>query len=223
MSIAEVQARIAAITAQFSTPVATTAGTAFASQLASARSDASVRTTSAQSAVGNPGDSTAGSSATGTAAELITDAKRYLGVPYVWGGTDPATGLDCSGFTQLVYGHVGVSLPRVSWEQAKTGTAVDGLANAKPGDLLAFGSPVDHVAIYLGDHKMIQAPHTGEDVEISDVYKTPSAIRRVLPDEATSTTSALQSMLAGNTSGLTAANWTALQKLSALGSSAGLS
>jgi cell wall-associated NlpC family hydrolase len=187
MSIAEVQARMAAITAQFVAPLQAPAAqqavtTKSTKDFATALASESAQYTSSPAA-GN----TAGSTATGTAAELIADAKRYLGVPYVWGGTNPATGLDCSGLTQLVYGQVGVDLPRVSWEQAKVGTAVDGLANAKPGDLLAFGSPVDHVAIYLGDHKMLHAPHTGKNVEISDVYETPSAIRRVLPDEAPAT------------------------------------
>jgi cell wall-associated NlpC family hydrolase len=196
VSIAEVQARMAAITAQFVTPlqapaqqsVATESTGDFASELA-----AKSGLYSTPSAVG---PAAAGRTATGTAAELITDAKRYLGVPYVGGGTNPATGLDCSGFTQLVFSHAGIDLPRVSWEQAKTGTAVDGLANAQPGDLLAFDNPVDHVAIYLGDHKMIHAPKPGKSVEISDVYETPSAIRRLLPDRPAAAASPLAPLLA---------------------------
>lgn len=118
--------------------------------------------------------------AAGTA--VVETAMQYLGVPYVWGGNDPATGLDCSGFTKLVYGQHGVTLPRVSTDQARTGTPVASLAEAKPGDLLAFGSPVDHVAIYLGDNRMIHAAGRGKGVRIDDVYRTPTAIRRVLPD-----------------------------------------
>jgi cell wall-associated NlpC family hydrolase len=116
--------------------------------------------------------------------QAVTIAKRYLGVDYRWGGTDPATGLDCSGLTRLVYGQVGVSLPRTSGEQATTGTKVDSLAQAKPGDLVFFGSPVHHVGIYLGDGKMLDAPHTGKQVQIRAVYETPSAIRRVLPESS---------------------------------------
>jgi hypothetical protein len=119
---------------------------------------------------------------------VVTEAKKYLGVPYVWGGTDPTKGLDCSGLVQLVYKKFGVDLPRVSYEQAKAGTAVPSLDQAKPGDILAFGSPVHHVAIYIGDHKMIEAPRPGKDVRVSDVYETPTAIRRVLPDSAVTTT-----------------------------------
>ena len=176
MSIAEVQARMATITAQFMTPSQVTAasGAAFATELAKASSAPASAPASAPTSVAT--------TVTGSAASVITEAKSYLGVPYVWGGTNPKTGLDCSGLTQLVYRHAGVELPRVSWEQAKSGTAVDGLANAKPGDLLAFSTPVDHVAIYLGDNKMIHAPKPGRSVEISEVYETPTAIRRVLPE-----------------------------------------
>jgi hypothetical protein len=116
---------------------------------------------------------------------VVADARKYLGVPYVWGGTDPASGLDCSGLVQKVYSDLGIDLPRVSRDQAKAGTAVPSLDQAKPGDLLAFGEPVHHIAIYIGDGKMIHAPQPGENVKVSDVYETPSAIRRILPDSGT--------------------------------------
>jgi peptidoglycan DL-endopeptidase CwlO len=114
-------------------------------------------------------------------ADVVTDARKYLGVPYLWGGTDPATGLDCSGLVQRVYADLGVTLPRHSTEQAKAGTAVPDLAAARPGDILAFGHPVDHVAIYLGNGRMIAAPEPGDRVKVQQVYATPTAIRRILP------------------------------------------
>jgi peptidoglycan DL-endopeptidase CwlO len=114
--------------------------------------------------------------------QAVTIAKKYLGIDYRWGGTNPKTGLDCSGLTQLVYGQLGVSLPRVSGDQARAGTKVATLAQAKPGDLVFFGSPVHHVGIYVGDGKMLDAPHAGEQVQIRKVFETPSGIRRVLPD-----------------------------------------
>jgi hypothetical protein len=175
VSVTDVAARIQQIQAQLAQLTPTTSasdGTAFASALSDASavsSDASTSDTSAGQAV-------------------VTEAKKYLGVPYVWGGTDPTKGLDCSGLVQLVYKKLGIDLPRVSYEQAKAGTAVPSLDQAKPGDILAFGSPVHHVAIYIGDNKMIEAPRPGKDVRISDVYETPTAIRRVLPDSATTTT-----------------------------------
>ena len=124
----------------------------------------------------------------GTTGQAIVDeARKYLGVPYVWGGTDPKRGLDCSGLVQLVYKNHGVDLPRVSYQQAREGRAVPSLAQARPGDLLAFGSPsVNHIAIYIGDGKMIEAPRPGLQVRVSEVYSTPVAIRRILPDAAAS-------------------------------------
>ncbi|GAB3241665.1 transglycosylase SLT domain-containing protein [Kineosporia babensis] len=112
--------------------------------------------------------------------KAISIAKQYLGVAYKWGGNDPETGLDCSGFTRLVFGQLGVQLPRTSAAQATVGTKVSSLAAARPGDLLFFNSPVSHVGIYLGEGKMIDAPKAGDVVRIRDVYETPSQIRRVL-------------------------------------------
>ncbi|HET9444505.1 MAG TPA: transglycosylase SLT domain-containing protein [Acidimicrobiales bacterium] len=119
-------------------------------------------------------------------AGVIDAARRYLGVPYRWGGTDPATGLDCSGFVQRTFADVGVDLPRVSRDQARAGTPVPSLAEAMPGDLLAFDNTearagVDHIGIYLGQGRMIVAPRTGDVVKIQEVKGTPVAIRRVLP------------------------------------------
>ena len=114
--------------------------------------------------------------------DVVANATRYLGTPYRWGGTDPATGLDCSGFVQQVYEDLGVDLPRVSREQARAGTAVLDLASARPGDLVAFGDPVDHIGIYIGHGRMIVSPHTGDVVKVQDVPGDWTAIRRVLHD-----------------------------------------
>lgn len=97
------------------------------------------------------------------------------------GWTDPAKGLDCSGFVQRAYADLGIALPRVAADQARAGTAVPDLARAQPGDLLAFGSPVDHIGIYLGNGQMIAAPKPGAAVRVEPVSQTPSAIRRILP------------------------------------------
>jgi peptidoglycan DL-endopeptidase CwlO len=115
---------------------------------------------------------------------IVASATKHLGVPYVWGGTDPATGLDCSGLVQHVYREAGIELPRVSRDQARAGRPVASLAEARPGDLVAFGSPVDHIGIYAGDGKMVVAPRRGDVVKVQDVYRTPTAIRRILPDPA---------------------------------------
>lgn len=118
---------------------------------------------------------------------VIAAAEQYLGVPYRWGGTDPDSGLDCSGFVQRVYDDVGIELPRVSRDQATAGRPVASLEEARPGDLVAFGSPVDHIGIYIGDGQMLVAPRSGDVVKRQDIYRTPTAIRRVLPDAPGST------------------------------------
>ncbi|MEZ5253735.1 MAG: transglycosylase SLT domain-containing protein [Microthrixaceae bacterium] len=128
-----------------------------------------------------------GSTATGAASPLptghdvITTASKYLGVDYRWGGTDPETGLDCSGLIQRVYGELGIELPRVSRQQATSGTAVESLDQARPGDILAFGQPVNHVGLYVGGGKMLHAPRSGEVVKIGDITREIVAIRRVIP------------------------------------------
>ena len=119
--------------------------------------------------------------ATGT--DVVAMAKKYIGVPYVWGGTNPATGMDCSGFTQRVFKDLGVELPRVVSDQMKQGTPVASLAQAKPGDLLiSFGG--NHISIYLGNGKAIDAPVPGKTIQIRDAWEQQSnltSIRRIVP------------------------------------------
>jgi soluble lytic murein transglycosylase-like protein len=143
-------------------------GGQFAAQLKAAQSD--------------EGGSTRGAGNGATGGAVVSAAKKYLGVPYVFGSTNPANGLDCSSLVQRAYSDLGIKLPRIAADQARQGTAVPSLAQAKPGDLLAFNNPVDHIAIYVGNGKMIAAPQPGENVKIQDVYQKPSAIRRIIPD-----------------------------------------
>ena len=124
-----------------------------------------------------------GTTGTVTGQGLVDAAMAYVGVPYVWGGEDPATGLDCSGLVQRSLADLGVDSPRVARDQAKLGTAVPSIAAALPGDLLIFDGG-SHIAIYVGDGRMVDAPKPGKSVSVRDVYETPSAIRRVLPAAA---------------------------------------
>jgi len=117
-----------------------------------------------------------------TGQDVVDAAKKYLGTPYVFGSTDPDRGLDCSSLVQRAYSDLGIKVPRLSHQQAKAGEPVANLAQAKPGDILAFDSPVDHVAIYLGNNKMIAAPKPGDHVKIQSVYEKPTHIRRVVSD-----------------------------------------
>jgi cell wall-associated NlpC family hydrolase len=139
-------------------------------------------TTFASALAGATGTTTTGSGVTGD--QIVDAAKKYLGTNYVFGSSDPDKGLDCSGLVQRAYKDLGIELPRNSWQQAKAGTKVDSLKEAKPGDILAFDSPVDHVAIYLGDNKMIAAPKPGDQVKIQTVYETPTHIRRIVGTES---------------------------------------
>jgi peptidoglycan DL-endopeptidase CwlO len=127
--------------------------------------------------------------------DIVAKAIQYLGVPYKWGGTDPSQGLDCSGLVQKVYAGEGVALPRTSAEQATMGTEVaGGLANAQPGDLIFFGSPVHHVGIYAGNNMMVEAPHTRTKVQVHSIEATPTHVRRItMPSVAT--TPALSGLL----------------------------
>ena len=118
------------------------------------------------------------SSASGQA--VLDYAYRFLGTPYVWGGTTPS-GFDCSGFTQYVYKHFGVNLPRVSRAQGTYGTKVS-YSNLQAGDLVFFGSGgISHVGIYIGGGNMIHSPRPGKSVEISTMrYHNFITARRVL-------------------------------------------
>ena len=118
-----------------------------------------------------------------TGNDVVAMAKKYIGVPYVWGGTNPATGMDCSGFTQRVFKDLGIEIPRVVSDQMRQGTPVASLAEAKPGDLLvSFGG--DHISIYLGNGKAIDAPVPGKTIQIRDAWEQHSnltSIRRIVP------------------------------------------
>jgi cell wall-associated NlpC family hydrolase len=123
-----------------------------------------------------------------TGNDVVAMAKKYIGVPYVWGGTNPATGMDCSGFTQRVFKDLGIEIPRVVSDQMRQGTPVASLAEAKPGDLLvSFGG--DHISIYLGNGKAIDAPVPGKTIQIRDAWEQQSnltSIRRIVPAGAAS-------------------------------------
>ena len=127
-----------------------------------------------------PAAGAAGASGLGTAdgpglsrAEVIaflSAAESRLGLPYVWGGNGPSV-FDCSGLVQWSFAQAGVVMPRVAADQARTGPQVP-LTQLQPGDLLFYHTDptapgyISHVAIYIGDGEMLQAPQPGQDVEV---------------------------------------------------------
>ncbi len=210
--IAAVQARMAELRALVepaviptTTSATTTSATgATATSFASALAQATGTTAldeSAQTSIA-PGSGVTGQ-------DLVAAAKKYVGVPYVWGGESlDEGGLDCSGLVLRSLADLGITsgVPRVARDQMALGQEVPSLDAALPGDLLVFGGGT-HIGIYVGDGKMIDAPKPGKSVTVRDVYTEPTTIRRILPQEASTVSLAsaasatdLSSLLASATS-----------------------
>ncbi len=104
--------------------------------------------------------------------ELVHTARRFIGVPYRWGGTSAENGFDCSGLTLVCYRLNGLNLPRVSYNQAKAGRWVP-KSKLKKGDLVFFatngGKKISHVGMYIGEGRFIHAPRKGKTVRIASL------------------------------------------------------
>lgn len=160
-------------------------------QLASARSLASQyrQTIAAQNQVITGGGSSGGGSAptgnlnppftTGISGQdVVNYAMKFVGNPYVWGGKDPNTGADCSGFTSYVYAHFGINIPSYSGAQRSCGKEVS-YNNAQPGDLICYAG---HVAIYMGNGQIVHAKGRNYGIVAYDnaTYRTIISVRRLL-------------------------------------------
>ena len=112
----------------------------------------------------NDGGGVAGTvKVSGGAQQILSFAAQFLGTPYVWGGTTPSPGFDCSGYIQYVYRHAGISLNRTSEQQFNNGVSVS-RSELRPGDLVFFhtySSGASHVGIYVGNNTMINSSNGG--------------------------------------------------------------
>jgi cell wall-associated NlpC family hydrolase len=115
-------------------------------------------------AFGNPPPSGAGGAA-------VRAAESQIGVPYQWGAEDPGHGFDCSGLTQWSWGQAGVDIPRTADAQMQAVARVP-LSAMEPGDLVFWGSGgyAEHVAIYVGNGEVVDAPSSGQDVQIQPIW-----------------------------------------------------
>ncbi len=104
-------------------------------------------------------------------------AQQFVGNPYVYGGTSLTNGADCSGFVMSVYANFGVSLPHSSGADRSVGAAVDGLANAQPGDIVCYSG---HVGIYIGGGNIVHASSAKTGIKISNAsYRQVLSVRRI--------------------------------------------
>lgn len=111
---------------------------------------------------------------TGRIRSLLDKALTLLGTPYRWGGNDPDKGFDCSGLVGYVFRTaLGIELPRVSRDMARTGELISDRAKLAAGDLVFFGlkGRVNHVGFYLGNGQFLHAPRRGKDVSVSSLEK----------------------------------------------------
>ena len=163
------------------TSTETTTETASQAPSETATESAATETSSEASAEAAPAAETkSAAAAVSSHGESVADfAVQFVGNPYVYGGTSLTNGADCSGFVMSVYKNFGVSLPHSSSADRNVGTDVGGLENAQPGDIVCY---TGHVGIYIGDGQIVHASTASTGIKISEAdYRTPVAVRRVLP------------------------------------------
>ena len=110
-----------------------------------------------------------------TGANVVAEAKRFLGLRYLWGGTS-AWGFDCSGLVWDVFHALGKTVPRDTGPQSHAGKPVTGAL--RPGDLVLYGSPATHVAIVAGNGMMIESPDSAHSVRLVPLRSGYSVARR---------------------------------------------
>lgn len=127
---------------------------------------------------GNEGNASSGSEGgSGLGSQIAGYACQFIGNPYVYGGNSLTNGTDCSGFTQAVYAHFGISIPRDSTSQRFAGRGVS-YEEARPGDLICYAG---HVGLYIGNGQIVHASTEKTGIKISKAtYRTILAVRRIV-------------------------------------------
>lgn len=133
---------------------------------------------SSDSGSGGGGNKNPGYSTGVSGSAVVNYAMNFVGNPYVWGGKDPNTGADCSGFTSYVYAHFGINIPSYSYSQRSVGQEVS-YSNAQAGDLICYAG---HVAIYMGNGQIVHAKGTAYGICAYDsaTYRSIITVRRLL-------------------------------------------
>lgn len=144
-----------------------------AEALAQARAEADAAAAAASSVVNGPPAKTSEAPApapNARAGTAVDAALSQVGKPYQWGAAGPDS-YDCSGLTMWAWARAGVSLPHNSGMQHEATPRVP-RSDWQPGDLLFFGSPIHHVAMYIGNGQMVEAPYSGQQVRVVSAYRS---------------------------------------------------
>jgi peptidoglycan DL-endopeptidase CwlO len=175
-TLSKVKGQIATLVAQQQAEQAAAQAAAFQQRVEASQAAAAAAASQAASSSGGAGSSSPSNfapppSAGGSASVAVRAAMSQIGVPYVWGGATPGVGFDCSGLTMWAWGQAGVGLPHSAAAQYDDTTHVP-LSDLQPGDLLFYdeGGTIGHVTMYIGPGQMVQAPETGEDVQVTSIW-----------------------------------------------------
>lgn len=150
------------------------------SSSSSANNTSSNSSSTSSSTSSNTGSSSSSASNGATGSKVAAFAQKFVGNPYVYGGTSLTNGTDCSGFTQSVFANFGINIPRTSSAQSCSGKSVN-LSGVQPGDLIFYArnGSISHVALYIGGGQVVHASNEKTGIKISNMYyRTPSCARR---------------------------------------------